>query len=151
MCIFALQSFNLRMPFDFIPTLPCLGGLVDECVGEATWLGIGQMCVTFCQDVSSGPYIHEPVLQLWRVLSIKCEDILEDGCGEIGFPLGYMQVSVYACMVLCTGSSLDSRVGWSAMVRCCSLSVSCDSSSLDVDWGVLDFKLANWFLLLELL
>ena len=49
------------------------------------------------------------------------------------------RMSVYACMVLCTGSSLDWGAAWSAMVRCCSLSVG-------VDWGVLDFKFANWFL-----
>ena len=35
---------------------------------------------------------------------------------------------------------------WSAMVRCCSLSVSCNISSVDVDWGVLDFRLAKWLL-----
>ena len=32
------------------------------------------------------------------------------------------------------------------MERCCSLSVSCDSSSVGVGWGVLDFKVANCFL-----
>ena len=31
--------------------------------------------------------------------------------------------------------------GWSGMVRCCSLSVSCDSSSVIVDCGLLDFNL----------
>ena len=55
-------------------------------------------------------------------------------------------VSVYACMVLCTGSSLDWEVDWRTMVRCYSLSVSCNSSSAVVDWEVLDFELANWFL-----
>ena len=34
----------------------------------------------------------------------------------------------------------------STMVRCCSSSVSYDSSSVGMDWGVLDFRLANWFL-----
>ena len=57
------------------------------------------------------------------------------------------RVSVYACMVLCTGASLDWGAGWSAMVRCCSLFVSCDNSPVGVDWGVLDFKFANWFLI----
>ena len=49
------------------------------------------------------------------------------------------RVSVYTCMVLCTGSSLDGGAGWSTMVRCCSLSVG-------VDLRVVDCKLANWFL-----
>ena len=56
------------------------------------------------------------------------------------------RVFVYACMVLCAGSSLDLGAGWSVMVRCCSLSVSCNSSSVGVHWGVLGFKLSNWFL-----
>ena len=56
------------------------------------------------------------------------------------------RVYVYACMVLCTGSSLDFETGWRTIVRCSSLSVCCNSSSAGVDWGVLDFKLANWFL-----
>ena len=56
------------------------------------------------------------------------------------------RVSMYTCMVLCTGSLLDWGACWGTMVRCCSLSVSCDRSSVGVDWEVLDFKLANWFL-----
>ena len=56
------------------------------------------------------------------------------------------RVSMYACMVMCNGSSLNWGVGWNTMVRCHGLSVSCNSSSLDVDWGVLDFKLVIWFL-----
>ena len=31
-------------------------------------------------------------------------------------------------------------------MRCCSFLVSCPSSFVCVDWEVLDFKLANWFL-----
>ena len=31
-------------------------------------------------------------------------------------------------------------------MRCCSLSLRCDSSPVGVDWEVLDFKLANCFL-----
>ena len=31
-------------------------------------------------------------------------------------------------------------------MRCCSLSVNCNSSAAGVDWGVVDFKLANWSL-----
>ena len=47
-----------------------------------------------------------------------------------------------------TGSSLgcEAECGWSIMVRYCSLSVSCISSAVGVDWGVVDFKLANWSL-----
>ena len=53
------------------------------------------------------------------------------------------RVSMCAYMVFCTGSSLNWGAGWSTMVSCCSLSVGCDSSSVLVKWGVLDFKLAN--------
>ena len=53
------------------------------------------------------------------------------------------KVSAYVCMILCTSSSLGLDAGWSIMVRCCSLSVSYDSSAVGVDWGVVDFKLAN--------
>ena len=56
------------------------------------------------------------------------------------------RVFMYICMVLCTGSSLDLGFCWNIIVRCCRLSVSCDSSSVGVDWGVLVFKLANCFL-----
>ena len=58
------------------------------------------------------------------------------------------KVSVYACIVLCTGSLL----GWGAecscniIVRCCNLSLSYVSSAIDVDLGVVNFKLANWSL-----
>ena len=71
---------------------------------------------------------------------------MEHGCGEIGFPLCYIQ-DVSVCLhgfVYCFLTGLGA--GWIAMVRCCSLSVSCDSSSVGVDWGVFDFKLASWFL-----
>ena len=33
--------------------------------------------------------------------------------------------------------------GWSAMVRCSTLYFNWGSSSVGVDWGVLDFKLAD--------
>ena len=55
------------------------------------------------------------------------------------------RVSVYAYIDmywLFTGLG----AGWSIMVRCHSLSVKCDSSSVGVDWGMLLFKLANCFL-----
>ena len=57
------------------------------------------------------------------------------------------KVSMYASIVLCTGSSLGwgAECSWSIIMRCCSLSVSCVSSVVGVDWGVVDFKLANWF------
>ena len=58
---------------------------------------------------------------------------------------GMYRVSVYACKVLCISSPLDLGADWSAMVTCCRLSVNCNSSSVGVDCGVLDFKLANWF------
>ena len=51
------------------------------------------------------------------------------------------RVSMYACMVLCTGSSPDWGAGRSIMVRCCSLSVRCDSSFMGMDWIVLDLNL----------
>ena len=53
------------------------------------------------------------------------------------------KVSVYACIVLCTGSSLGWEVGcgWSVIVRCYNLSVSCISSAVGVG-GMEDFKLA---------
>ena len=34
--------------------------------------------------------------------------------------------------------------GWSIIVRCCSLSVSCVNSAVGVGGWVADFKLANW-------
>ena len=40
-------------------------------------------------------------------------------------------------------SSLNWEAGSSTMISYCSFSVSCDSSSVGVDWVVLDFKLAN--------
>ena len=52
-------------------------------------------------------------------------------------------------MVLCTGSLLGWGAGWSVMVRCFSLRVSCACSAIGVDLGVLDFKLANWSLSLQ--
>ena len=30
---------------DSIPPLSCLGGLTDECVGDAAWFGLSQACV----------------------------------------------------------------------------------------------------------
>ena len=62
-----------------------------------------------------------------------------------GLPLCVLhKVFVYACIVLCTGSSLGWGVGsgWSIIVRCCSLSVSCISST--VGGLMADFKLMNW-------
>ena len=58
------------------------------------------------------------------------------------------KVSVYACIVLCTGSSLggEAECSWSNIVRCCRLSVNCVSSAIGVDWWVVDFKLAYWSL-----
>ena len=65
---------------------------------------------------------------------------------KLDYPCVVHKMSVYACMVLCTGSLLDVGAGWSTIVRCCSLSVNCDSSSVGVDWGMVDFQLENWFL-----
>ena len=79
-------------------------------------------------------------------MPIKWRDILEHGCGEIGFPVCCME-GVHVCLHgLCSGSSLNWGAGLSTMVRCCSLSVSCDSFSVGVNWKVVDLKLANWFL-----
>ena len=79
-------------------------------------------------------------------MPIKCRDILEHGCGEIGFLQCCTQgicVYLHGLMHLfLTGLG----AGWNAMVRCCVLSVTCDSSSVGVNWGVSDFKLANWVL-----
>ena len=57
-------------------------------------------------------------------------------------------VFVYACMVLCTGSSLGwgTECSYSIMVRCCILSVSCIRSAMGVDCAVVDFRVANWSL-----
>ena len=51
------------------------------------------------------------------------------------------KASVYACIVLYTGSSLGWGVGcgWSFIMRCCSLSVSCVKSSICVGGWVADF------------
>ena len=54
-----IAEFQSQDAFDFIPALPCLSGLVDECVGNALWFGHGQTCVAFHQDVSNGLHIHE--------------------------------------------------------------------------------------------
>ena len=43
-------------------------------------------------------------------------------------------------------SSLDLGAGWNTIVKCCSLSVSHDHSSVGVDCRVVDLKLANWLL-----
>ena len=41
---------------------------------------------------------------------------------------------------------LNAECGWNIIVRCCSLSVSCISSAIGVDWWVVNFLLANWSL-----
>ena len=40
-----IAEFQSQGAFDIIPALPCLGGLTDECVGEAVWFGLSQVCV----------------------------------------------------------------------------------------------------------
>ena len=41
-------KFQSEDAFDFIPALSCLGGLMDECVDEATWFGLSQVCAALC-------------------------------------------------------------------------------------------------------
>ena len=63
------------------------------------------------------------------------------------------KVSRYACIVVCMGSSLGWGVGcgWSVIVRCCSLSVSCVNSAICVggwvagsNWRSQSWSCWNW-------
>ena len=61
------------------------------------------------------------------------------------------KVSVGVCVPLYSFvhlfiTRLGAECGWSIIVRCCSLSVSCISSAIGVYQGVVDFKLVNWSL-----
>ena len=118
--IFALQSFNLRMPLVSSQHFPVWVVLLMSVQVRSSDLVSVRHVQVSVRDFSSGLYIDEPFSQLWRVLLIKCGDILKHGCHEIGFPLCCLQGVCVHLHVLCTGSLLEWGLVGSALVRCCS-------------------------------
>ena len=121
---------------------------MDACAGEVMWFGLARcvwlfvrMSAVVSMSMNQSSNFEESCPWNARISWRMDVARLDSLCVMNG-------ISMYASMVLCTGSTLNWRADGnrSIMVRCCILSVSCDSSSVGVDWGELDFKLANWFL-----
>ena len=43
-----ITDFQSEDALDFILAMSCLGGLMDECVGEAMCFGLSQVCTVVC-------------------------------------------------------------------------------------------------------
>ena len=43
-----ITEFQSKDTLDFIPAISCLGGLMDEHVGETMWFGLSQACAALC-------------------------------------------------------------------------------------------------------
>ena len=135
----ALQSFILRTPLMSSQHFP-------------VWLALQMSVQVRPHDLASARHVQLSV-RMSALVSISINQFSnfeescpsnvgiswEHGCGEIGFPVlhaGCPCIPIWSCALV---PHWTGRVGWSIMVRCCSLSVSCNSSFVSVDWGVLRF------------
>ena len=122
-CITDFQSDDA---LDFIPALSCLGASQTN-----VWVRL--------HDLSSTNHVWVSVRMLVVAsMSMNLSCSFEKSCpSNVGISWSMVMVrfdslwvahreSMYACMVLCTGSSLDwgAECGWSIMVLYCSFSVS---------------------------
>ena len=111
-------------------------------------------------DLASARPVHLSV-RISAAVSIsmnQCSSFEEPCPSNVGISCSMVMVRFDSLCVACKVSihlhgfvhrfliRLGAECVWSIIVRCCSLSVSCISSAIGVDWGVVDFKLANWSL-----
>ena len=131
MWIFALQSFNLRMPLTSSQHFPVWVAL--QVTVQVIWSQPGMcssllrcQCLFLCLQTSPLT-LRSPVHQMWGYLGSMVVVRFDSLCVAC-------KVSVYACMVLCMDSSVGWSTCWSIMVRYCSLSVRFNSSAAGVYW-----------------
>ena len=129
---------------DFIPAFSHLKGLMGECrLGCVNWPQLDVCCSV------KTPVVVSISMNQSSSFEESCpsnEGIsYRRGCGEVLFSLCVMQglcVSLHS-FVHRFLIRLGVGGGWSIIVRCCSLSVSCINSAVGVGGWVADFKLAN--------